>query len=135
MASTTGNGRKDEPKLYMHKDAAECSAFLARVKAYVRDNDPNAGKLAKLASTGDADSITAAKCGMTPEAFELAQGKLYDAIIKLTGNDDLVRTLQSTYDDKGGHALVYIRGCFASGGNPNKLKIAKTSYIARQLRV
>ena len=55
MASTTGNDRKDDSKLYMHKDAAECTAFMARVKAKVRPTDANAGKLAKLASIGDAN--------------------------------------------------------------------------------
>ena len=47
MASTTGNDRKDDSKLYMHKDAAECTAFMARVKAKVRPTDANAGKLAR----------------------------------------------------------------------------------------
>ena len=41
---------------------------------------PNAGKLAKLASTGDANTITATKCGLNDAEFELAQTNLYDAI-------------------------------------------------------
>ena len=49
MASTTGDDRKDDSKRYMHKDAAECTAFMARVKAKAREKDPNAG---------DADSRT-----------------------------------------------------------------------------
>ena len=75
MASTTGNDRKDDSKLYMHKDAAECTAFMARVKAKVRPTDANAGKLAKLASIGDASTITATKCGLNDAEFELAHAR------------------------------------------------------------
>ena len=112
----------------MHKDAAEMQAFLTRVKSKARSKDDNAGILAKEAMTKDVATIESNKGGLNEDTFNKANAKLYDCIIDMIDNNELTRTLGSSYDDRGAQALIYIRGCFAAGGNDDKVEVSNDKY-------
>ena len=73
----------DKITKYMHNDAAEMQAFLAKVKSRARSKDDNAGILAKEAMTKDVATIESNKGGLNADAFNKANAKLYDCIIDI----------------------------------------------------
>merc|ERR1712185_163568 len=106
---------------YQHTNAAECDAFIGRLRSKARDKGDDVIKVFKHATKGDAH-------GLDAPAHKTANEKLFDLIINNIAADHLVRTLNNTYQDKGDEALKYIRDCFAAGGNEDKEALANDAY-------
>ena len=117
--------------LYKHKDAAEMQAFIFKMKSKARTKDENAGKIAKAAMTANITTIESSKAGLGADEFKKANSILYDIILEHIGNESLILSLGTKYDEMGAQALIYIRGCFASGGNEDKEKVAWGKYNSK----
>ena len=105
---------------YKHESADEMSAFLIKMAAKARSHEnSNVGKLFKHANKGAAHGIEAAGDVAT------ANQDLHDLLVNNIINNDLIRTLGTSYEDNGIDALKYIKDCFSSSSNDAKLQRQK----------
>ena len=101
---------------FMNKDVAEYVAFYAKIKSLAHKKGAHCLEAAKGIAITDAD------------AKAKANTDLYYLLIEHIGNQDLINTLESDYDEQGTKALQYIEGLHKTGTNEAKLEKASSDY-------
>ncbi|MDC0525725.1 hypothetical protein OAO87_01905, partial [bacterium] len=106
---------------YQHKDATECNAFSAKLRALSRKSSAATLKAYNFSTSEEPH-------GLEAPALKDASADLYDIIILNTANQNLVDTLEKRYALDGVESLRYIKGCHSAGGNDGKLTAASLGY-------
>ena len=110
-------------KLYQHSSAQEFNAWRLKVKSKARKHGANTYKaLQDIDTVKDTDRVK-------------ANVDLFDIMVDMIGNDALLNTLQSRYDDKGHEAMQYIQSFWASSTNDHKAEATYDDYEKLHQRV